>query len=132
MSKTLAMEFGSSGMVRNVRSGVELIGTDDSGNTSQSNFELSGNLNRYRAIQILVYMNWSSSSDTGYQLSPQIPIAILDAVDTDGLYAVRQVATGSNSYVLTLTVKKVDDTHIALTKSRTTYSFRTIYIYGIL
>ena len=132
MSKTLAMGYGTSGSIRSARSGIELIGTDDSGNTSQGNFELSNNLNRYRAIQILVYMNWSSSSDTGYQLSPQIPIDILDAVGTTGLYAVRQVATGSNSYSLALVVKKIDDTHIALTKSRSSYSFRSIYIYGIL
>lgn len=135
MARQVAMQFGKSGTSNNNSSsvgfGAVLIGTDSSANTSQSNFELTDSLQNYRGIQVLALMNWASTSNIRYLLSPIIPTAILDATQDYGVLAFRQPATGSDNSNLQLHVTKVDDTHLKLEKGNNTYDFRTVYIYGI-
>lgn len=136
MARQVSMQFGKPGTVSRGAAGsnsgqVVLLGTDTSGNTDQSNFELSDSIQNYSAIFIMVLFNWSSASNISYAASRQVPTAILPDFTDYNINVLRLEATGSNNYELGLYIKYVDDTHILINKSRTSYSFRTLWIYGI-
>lgn len=108
-----------------------LLGTDTSGNTSQTNFELSDSIQNYSSIFVLILFNWSNTSNITYGASAQVPVPVFQNFTDYFINVYRQVSNGSNSYEISLGLKYVDDTHIYLNKTRSTYSFRTLWIYGI-
>ena len=132
MPVNVSMQFGGDSIVENANSFQPvLLGTDTSGNTSQSNFELSDNLSNYKYIQIICLFNWSSATNIHYFIIPQVPVAFLDLYSDYNILVFRQPAYGSRNDTLELYIQKVDENHIKIEKIRDAYSFKTIYVYGI-
>lgn len=137
MSREVSMQFGRPGTVNrgSASSGggwqAVLLGTDTSGNTTQNNFELFDSLSNYSAIFAMILFNWSNASNIVYAASAQVPVSFLKDHTDYNINLYRQVSNGSTAYEISLGIKYVDDTHILLNKTRTSYSFRTVWIYGI-
>ena len=136
MSREVSMQFGKPGGVSGGSSGSNrgqavLLGTDTSGNTSQTNFELSDSIQNYSEIFVLILFNWSSASNITYAASAKVPVSVFQNYTDFFINVYRQVSNGSTTYEINLGLQYVDDTHIYLNKTRSTYSFRTLWIYGI-
>ena len=136
MSRKVSMQFGKPGTVSRGAAGSNsgqavLLGTDTSGNTSQTNFELSDSIQNYSEIFVLILFNWSNASNISYAASTQVPVSVFQNFTDHFINVFRQVSNGSTTYEISLGLQYVDDTHIYLNKTRSTYSFRTLWIYGI-
>lgn len=135
MGISVSMQFGKPGTVGGGRSsgGSQpiLLGTDSSGNTNQTKFQLSDGLQNYSSIFALVEFNWASASNVNYEITSPIPIPIFASFTDYPFTVMRQVGGGTSNYEVLLRLQYVDSNHISITKTHTTYSFKTVRIYGI-